>query len=580
MTVNNMERNGAIADLIIAGVPVYGAPGAPAGSDAVAIAGDKIIGVGRADVLQAMCGPATRVIRPRRGCLIPGLVDSHAHLDREGLKSIWPSLDGARNKKAVLERIASIARRTPPGEWIVTMPLGGAPSYAGIDDFLVDGLPDRWDLDEVAPDNPVYIRSIWGYWRPKPPLVSIANSRALELAGIDRNTGSPSPQVAILRDERRDEPSGIFLEDTTMPIIELTLMACAPHFTPEQRVAALARSMAVYNRFGTTGVFEGHGAAPELIEAYRKLGAGCGHSVRARLTVSPSWSSSDPAAARQLVADWANSLRRRGSASHLMTLDGLYAEIDEKRENWVRATAAPQTGWAGFLYDCGLPRDDLKDVLVEAARNRLQVSCIFASIPPLYEEVHKIAPIDGLRWAWGHIGVVVQEEIERARDLGLVVVTHTNRHIAKQGSVHRARLGAEKEDTIVPLRRFLDAGVPVSLGSDNVPPSLWHPVSHAVMRRDGFTGETIAPSQKLTREEALHCATWNGAYLCGGENEFGSIEVGKLADIVVLDRDYMAVAEEEIAQISADTVISDGRLVLTPGDGGDGTGHDSRPTYV
>ena len=557
-------KNGQTADLVIEGAPVYGAPGAPAGADALAIAGNRIAAVGRADAILAMSGPSTRIIRPARGCIIPGLVDGHAHLDREGLKSIWPSLDGAPDKKAVLERIAAIARNTPAGEWIVTMPLGNGPAYNGIPAFLETGLPDRWELDEAAPDNPVYIRPIWGYWRPAPPLVSIANSRALALAGIDRNTPAPSAKVTIVRDERRDEPNGVFLEDTTMPIVELTLMACAPHFTPAQRVDALARSMAIYNGFGTTGVYEGHGAAPELIETYRKLGARAGHSVRARLTLSPSWSNSDPAAARELVADWAQSLRRRGQDSHLMSLDGMYAEIDEARENWVRAPAAPQTGWAGFHYDSGLPREELKTVLIEAARNRLQVSCIAATVPPLYEEVHRIAPIDGLRWAWGHIGVVSPEEVARARDLGLVVVTHTNRHIGRQGSIHRARLGADRQDTIVPLRTLLDAGVVVSLGTDNVPPSLWNPIAHAVSRRDGFTGEAIAPAQKLSRAEALHCATWNGAYLCGGEAEFGSIEPGKLADVVVLDRDYMSAPEEEIPAITADYVISDGKLVREP----------------
>ncbi len=552
------------ADIIIEGAPVYGEPAAPHGADAVAIGGGRILAAGRSTELIAQHGPAKRVIRLAGGCIIPGLIDGHAPLDREGLKTIWPSLDGANDKPAVLERIAEIAARTLPGEWIVTMPLGGGPGYAGIDGFLDGGLPDRWELDAAAPENPVYICSIWGCWRPKPPLVSIANSRALALAGVDRHTRPPSPLVTIVRDNRNGEPNGVFLEDTTMPIVELTLMACALHFTPEQRVEALARSMSIYNGFGTTGIYEGHGASPALVEAYRQLGARNGHSVRARLTFSPSWSGQDLTMASQLVADWAQSLRKRGSDSHLMTMDGFYAEIDETRGNWVRAPAAPQTGWAGFNYDCGLPREQLKQVLVEAARNRLQVSCIFAAIPPLFEEIHKIAPIDGLRWAWGHIGVVSDDEIRRACDLGLVVVTHTNRHIGRQGSLHRARLGAEQEDTIVPLRKLLDAGVPVSFGSDNVPPSLWNPVSHAVSRRDGFTGEVIAPLQKLSRAEALYCATWNAAYLCGQEAETGSIEAGKRADIVVLDRDYMSVPEEEIPAIRAQWVICDGSVVLEP----------------
>jgi len=200
---------------------------------------------------------------------------------------------------------------------------------------------------------------------------------------------------------------------------------------------------------------------------------------------------------------------------------------------------------------------------VEAARNRMQVSCIAANMAPLFAEVDRIAPIGGLRWAWGHIGVLDDDDIARMRDLGLVAVTHTNRHIAREASLHKARLGADLADRIVPLRKLLEAGVPVSLASDNAPPSLWGPVSHVVCRRDGFTGEAVAPSQKLDRAEALHCATWNGAWLCGMEDEIGSIEPGKLADLAVLDRDYMAVPDHEIADIAADMTIVGGRIVFS-----------------
>lgn len=561
MSAQADKTEGRVPDIIIAGVPVHGAPGSPPGSDALAITGRDIAAVGRASDILAMAGEATRIIRPAGGCVIPGLIDGHAHLDREGLKSIWPSLDGARTKDDVVARIGELARAARPGEWIVTMPLGNGPAYDGIPAFLEEGLPTRQDLDAVAPDNPVYIRPIWGYWRPQPPLVSIANSRALEMAGIDRDTLPPAPTVTIVRDEATGEPNGIFLEQTTMPIVELTLMACAPHFTQAQRVAALARSMEIYNSFGTTGVYEGHGVAQSLADAWQELAAQGRQSVRARLTISPSWKGRSVDDAKELVRDWARSLKARGRGDRLLVLEGLYAEIDEKKENWVRAGARPQTGWAGFYYDCGLPRADLKEVLVEAARNGMQVSSILADVPPLFEEVNRAVPIGGLRWAAGHISILGQAEIARARDLGLVLVTHTNRHIGKMGSIHRARLGPEGENDIVPLRRLLDAGVPVSLGTDNVPPPLWKPVWHAVARRDGFTREVIAPDQKLTRAEALHCATWNGAYLCGNEDVTGSIEPGKRADVCLLDADYMTIAEDDIAGLQARTVIVDGRIV-------------------
>src|SRR5690606_31013227 len=171
------------------------------------------------------------------------------------------------------------------------------------------------------------------------------------------------------------------------------------------------------------------------------------------------------------------------------------AEIDEEKANWVRAASAPQTGWAGFHYDCGLPRHLLKEVLLEAARMNLRANCIFADVAELFEEVHRDVPIDHLRWSWGHLALLGDADVARARDLGLVMVTHTNRHIAKEGARHRKTIGIENEDAIVPLRRLLDAGVPVSFGTDNLPPSLFNPIYHAVARRDRATVEVIAPAQ-------------------------------------------------------------------------------------
>jgi len=566
------EKTTAVADLLIEGVPVHGAPGAPPGADALAVKDGILLAIGRARDIDRFKGPATKVIERNRGCVIPGLIDGHAHMDREGLKHILPSLDGAETKAAVIERIAAEVSRKRPGEWIVTMPIGTAPHYERTGHFDDHGYPDRRDLDAVAPDNPVYIKPIWGYWRKRLPLVSIANSRALELAKIDRHTVPPSDDVEIVKDPATGEPTGLFLEDTMMPIVELTLLDRAPNFTLDDRAEALRRSMEIYNGLGTTGVYEGHGAASDVIGAYRAV-AGRGHqTVRATLVLSPAWNAADNTAPVALLKDWLESLGRRKFGDDLWKVEGLYAEIDETRANWVRSPAAPQTGWAGFHYDCGLPREALKEVLIEAARCGIRASCIFPDVAELYAEVDREMPIAGLRWSWGHIATLDSDDIARARDLGLVLVTHTNRHIHKMGSAHRRRLGAGNEDRIVPLRRLLDAGVPVSFGTDNLPPSMFHPIYHAVARRDGTTGETIAPAQKLSRSEALHCASWGGAYLTGQEDQVGTLEPGKRADIVVLNDDYMGVAEDEISGLHADLTILNGRVVFdriaSPADAG------------
>ena len=208
-------------------------------------------------------------------------------MDREGLKLRWPSLAAARSIDDILEIVEAEVRRTPPGEWIVTMPIGEPPMYEGVPGNLAENRwPTRHDLDRVAPDHPVYIRAIWGHWRNTLPLVSIANTRALERAGIGRDTRPPAPSIEIERDAHGD-PTGVLVEQTYKPLVEHTLMAVAPRFTLADRVAGLAESMRIYNRCGTTSVFEGHGISNEVLAAYQALRERGRPSVRAHLLVEP-----------------------------------------------------------------------------------------------------------------------------------------------------------------------------------------------------------------------------------------------------------------------------------------------------
>src|SRR3990167_6170701 len=147
------------------------------------------------------------------------------------------------------------------------------------------------------------------------------------------------------------------------------------------------------------------------------------------------------------------------------------------------ARAMPSSGWAGFAYDAALPRELLKTVMLEAARRDIRVLSMGKDLLDLYEEVNHVVPIHDRRWVIEHISTLTRDEIHRMRDLGVVVTTHTNRYISKEGEILRARVGAAREDEIVPLRALLDAGVHVALATDNVPPSLFHPIWQAVARR-------------------------------------------------------------------------------------------------
>ncbi|MBI1963082.1 MAG: amidohydrolase [Candidatus Rokubacteria bacterium] len=554
-------------DLVLYHGRVLTLDGAGRVAEAVAVSGDRIVAVGTSRDLLALAGPATRRVDLGGRTVVPGLVDAHAHLDREGLKAVCPSLAGARSIDDVLQTIEALVKRAAPGEWIVTMPLGEPPSYFDVPNNLKEKrFPTRGDLDRVAPRNPVYIRAIWGYWRHTLPLVSVANSEALRLAGVTRETLPPWGGVQIDKEWVTGEPTGIFVEWTYVPLVELSLMAAAPRFTHADRVRALGESMRRYNACGTTSTYEGHGIADEVRTAYEEVHRAGGLTVRPHLVLSPSWGAGDAPALAERLERFAPRVAGRGTGDGWLRLSGLYAEANPTADNAVRARAMPYTGWAGFAYDAALPRETLAGVLLEAARRDIRVASYSKDLLPLYEQVNREVPIRDRRWVIGHLSVLTPDEIGRLRDLGVVCSTHTNRYLHKEGEILRGRLGAAQEDTIVPLRRLKDAGVHVALATDNVPVSLFHPIWHCVARVDRYSGRAVAPAQKLTREEALRACTTEGAWLTFDEDRKGSLEPGKLADLAVLSDDPLTVAEERLPGITAVLTVVGGLVVYEHGD--------------
>src|SRR5712671_1291416 len=532
---------------------------------ALAIRGDRIAALGTNEEIARLIGPDTRRIDLRGRLAVPGLFDGHAHMDREGLKLKWPSLAAARSIDDILQIVDGLVRRAAPGEWIVTMPIGEPPLYEGVPDNLAEKRwPTRHDLDRVAPDHPVYIRAIWGHWRNTLPLVSIANSRALARAGIDRDTRPPAPSIEIQRDAR-GEPTGVLIEHTYKPLVEHTLMAVAPRFTLDDRVAGLAESMRAYNRCGTTSIFEGHGISAEVLAAYQALRERGGRPrVRAHLLWGPAWPSADPAADAELLRTWGAWLARRGLGDEYLRVGGLYTESDYSDENRLRGTTSPYTGWAGFSYKAALPEDVMVEMMIEAARHHIRVGSFTPNILDLYERVNRAVPIVDRRWIIEHIGVYGPEEIARIRDLGLVLTSYTGRYIWQDGAMLARQLGPAGASRIAPLRALCEAGVHVALSTDNVPPSLFDSIHHAVARRPRGATAAVGPDQCLTREEALACASREGAYLTFEEDAKGTLEVGKLADVAVLDQDLLTVPEDAIPGIRADLVVVGGAVVREP----------------
>lgn len=394
--------------------------------------------------------------------------------------------------------------------------------------------------------------------------MSIANTKALASAGIDRHTLPPAPSIQIDRDLAGD-PSGVFYEFTYKPLVEKTLMSGIPQFSADDRVRGLTDSMRAYNRTGTTSVFEGHGVATEVLQAYQRLRDQGPLPVRATLMFSPAWPSTDPHAVADLLTDWGRWLAGRGLGDEWLRVAGLYTESDFSEENRLRATCGPYTGWAGFNFDCALPEDTMVEMMIEAARLGVRIGSFTPNILDLYERVNRAVPMSEQRWIVEHVGIIKPDEIARMRDLGVVLQAYTNKYIWQDGETLRATLGESGANDVVPMRNLLDAGIHVSLATDNVPPTLFAPIYHVVSRRTETGTEPLGPAQALSPLEALACASREGAWLSFEEDFKGTLEIGKAADLAILTHDPLTVDETVLPDIAATCVITGGKVVWEAG---------------
>ena len=531
---------------------------------AVAVRGELLQAVGSDQDVLALAGPDTQVIDLRGRTVIPGIIDIHAHMDREGLKRIYPSLEGATSMPEILSLIKQQVDQKRPGEWVTTMPVGDPPNYADMPANLQEGrFPNRWDLDKVSPNNPVYIRGTWTPWNV-PPSVAIANSMALQLAGIDRNTQSPDSSVTIEHDDL-GEPTGILRDSERFPSLEFTLMKVVPRFTQEQRVAALKESMQLYNSVGTTGTYEGHGVAPEVMRAYKEVWDANEMTVRAHLVLSPEWKT--VAGAAKEMERWGHAASGQGFGDEMLRVSGYYlSHRGNKYTARARSAELPFTGWAGFAESYNSPAK-FHQLALLAAKHNLRVNTIVArglgEVLDIFQKVNREIPIGDKRWTIGHVVETSAEQLKVIRELGLIIETIPLTHLWLRGGQFVKDSG--RAGKAVAHKDYLDQGVRFGMGTDNKPYSPFPTIWAAVARQERTTNEVIGPNQCLTRMEALRAITMGGAYFSFEENRRGSLEMGKLADIVVLSGDYLDIPEDKIPDLNSVLTMVGGRVVHSSG---------------
>jgi predicted amidohydrolase YtcJ len=546
------------ADAIVLGRILTLDPRRPT-AGALAIRAGRIVGVGDRAAARGWRGRGTRVVDAGDGHVIPGLVDGHAHLDREGLKFLYPSLAGCRSIGDVQFLVKRLAATRPAGEWIVTMPLGTPPFYQDAPGCLAEGRwPTRADLDAAAPDHPVYLRGIWGYWN-RPPVYSVANSLALARAGVVRDTIAPRG-IEILRDAA-GEPTGVFVEHNLIQVLELTLMRAVPRFTHADRLRALRDSCRRYAARGVTAVYEGHGVAPEVLRVYRETHERGDLTVRVSLALSPTWDAREAGEALAAVASWAGG---RGLGDDMLRVGGVCIHHGGDPEvARILHEGQPYTGWAGFVESANSP-DAYREQVETAARHGLRVNTLVTRCLPevleAWEAVAARTDIGPLRWVLVHLNVATPAHLGRIRALGAVATTNPISYLWRSAADEVRKAGGAA-DTLMPHRSLLRHRIPFALATDNKPADPWLAFRAVVAREDMASREVLGPGERLSRLQALRALTAGGAWLTFAERERGVLAPGRAADLTVLDRDPLAVPLDELPAMRCRLTMVGGRVV-------------------
>lgn len=526
--------NPAPADFLLQGGVVWtGRPGRPT-VEAVAVAGKRIVAAGPAGELDRFAGPGTRVIELAGRMVAPGLVDAHTHFVDGGFRLGGLRLRDAADPAELVERIAEYAAELPPGRWIT----GGSWDH----ERWGGELPDRSWIDPVTPEHPVLVSRLDLH-------MALANERALRTAGIGPDTASP-PGGEIVRDDA-GRATGL-LRDAAIPLVSRAI----PEPSDRERDDALRVATRHALERGLTGVHV-MGSWADLA-AFRRAreSEGLGIRVYAYLPLE-SW----PRVAEEVD--------RTGRGDEWLRIGGVKGFVDGSLGS---RTALFRDPYPGATGGCGLrvtPPDVLRERLEGAVAADLQVAVHAIGdaangwILDRMEALARGADRDRIRFRVEHAQHLAREDVSRFARLGVVASVQPS-HAIDDGRWAAGVLGPERARQAFPLRSLRDAGATLAFGSDWTVAPLDPLVGlyAAVTRRteDGAHPGGWIPEQRIGIEEALAAYTRGSAYAGFSEGERGTLEEGKLADLVVLDRDLLAASGEEILATGVDLTMIGGRV--------------------
>jgi predicted amidohydrolase YtcJ len=524
------------ADLVITNANIHTMDAKNSTARSIAVLNGKIIAVGSDADTKGLIGPRTKVIDAGGKLVMPGFNDAHVHFTTGGMQLSLVDLRSAPSQKDFAERIRAYAAKLKPGEWV----LGGRWDH---ENWKPNDLPTRQLIDAVTPNNPVFVQRLDGH-------MAVANSLALKLAGVTKDTKDVEGGL-IVRDAN-GEPTGV-LKDTAMGLVSRVV----PEPTFEQYLNAAEAATDYAASLGVTSVQDM--TAPSFGVYQELLRTG---KLKTRIYaggVLANWKS---------LADVGVRAAFGGPMLRMGTLKG-YAD----------GSLGSRTAWFFEPYHddpqtSGLPRADvlttMKTDVANADKNGLQVMIHAigdrsnATILDIYESVSREDGARDRRFRIEHSQHLRLEDIPRFAKLG-VIASMQPVHLTDDGRWAGNRLDDKRLKGAYAFRTLLDTGAHLAFGTDwaVAPLNPLFGIYAAVTRQttDGKNPNGWIPDQKITVDEAVRCYTSGSAYAEFQENVKGTLEVGRLADMIIISDDIFTIDPVKISEARVLTTIVDGKVV-------------------
>jgi predicted amidohydrolase YtcJ len=513
-------------------------------AEAVAIANGKIVYVGSGEGVRAFRGKDTRVIDLPGKMILPGFQDSHIHLVTGGMELAQCDLNGLRTREEIFARIKIYAAEHPEKAWI---------EGRGWDlPIFPDANPDKTDLDRLVPDRPAFLTAADGHsaW---------VNSRALKIAGITAKTADPE-NGRIERERGTGEPSGTIREAA-----QRLVSRHIPEPKAAEYVEGLRRGLALANRTGITSIIEAD-ASDEILTAYQTLDRAEKLTVQVFASIHV-----DPKKGTGQVTELVR--KRESFAGPHLRSSAIKIFVDGVIESHTAALLEPYLDRPGDPGRALLEQGEF-DRLAEALEKagfQIHIHAIGDRAVRMSLDAFEAArkangPLD-LRHHIAHLELIDTADIPRFKALGVVanfqpLWAYPDLYITQ---LTEPILGPERSRRLYPIGSVLRSGAVIAGGSD-WPVSSLNPleaIQVAVTRRspEDSGGAPWLPDECIDLRAALAAYTVNGAYLSHREAEAGSIETGKSADVVVLDRNLLTISPFEIHNARVLLTLLEGKVV-------------------